>query len=128
MFKIDKKLCTNCKLCMQACSWAHERPLVSPAYARLRIEDDWPEVKGVHVCMSCPKKSCIEACPEGALSFDGYVRLDRDRCTGCMQCVEACKFGGVMVDPRDGKPLICDTCDGQFKCVSQCPTKALSWR
>ena len=128
MFKIDKKLCTHCRLCMQACSWAHERPYQSPAYARIRVEDDWPGVAAIHVCMACPKKSCINACPDGALSWDGFVRVDRMRCTGCMECVNACAFGGVMIDPRDGKPMVCDTCDGEFNCVAQCPTKALRRR
>ena len=125
MFKLDRKKCTNCKLCVQACAWQHEQPLQAPAYARIHIKDDWPDVKAIQVCTACPKKSCIEACNEDALWWDGYVHLDKDKCTNCLDCVDVCPFNAVFVDPRDTTPLICDTCDGAYSCVAQCPTGAI---
>ncbi|MCG8509528.1 MAG: 4Fe-4S binding protein [Rhodospirillales bacterium] len=126
MFKLKKALCTNCLLCMQACSWAHERPHQSLAFSRVRIEDDWPVVKTIGVCVACPKKPCIEVCDDDALSWDGYLRLDKDKCTQCMDCVDACTFKGIQVDPRDSMPLFCDTCEGEFNCVPACPTGAMT--
>ncbi len=125
MFKLQRGRCTNCLLCMQACAWAHERPQQGLAFSRIHIQDDWPEVKAIQVCVACAKKPCIPACPEDALAWDGYLKLDKDRCTKCMECVPACPFGGILVDQRDGMPLFCDTCEGKYACVSHCPTGAI---
>ena len=35
--------------------------------------------------------TCLAACKFGAISIvNGVARIDADKCTGCMQCVEAC--------------------------------------
>lgn len=97
----------------------------STKFARIHIEDAWPEIGGIHVCVACKERSCIEVCPEQALTWDGHVVLLKDKCTQCGECVTACPFGGVRTDPADGHPLICDTCDGDFSCVQICPTGAI---
>ena len=128
MFKIKKSSCTYCRLCMLACTAAHESGRQSTKRARIHIEDDWPEVGAIHVCIACKQRFCIEACPEDALSWDGYVVLDQERCTQCHECVPVCPVDGVRVHPESGYPLICDTCSGGFSCVNVCPTGAISRR
>jgi carbon-monoxide dehydrogenase iron sulfur subunit len=128
MFKLKKKSCTYCRLCMLACTAAHESGRQSTKRARIHIEDDWPEVGAIHVCVACKEQFCIKACPEDALSWGGRVVLDQDKCTKGYECVEACPFGGVRVHPESGYPLICDTCSGGFSCVNVCPTGAIARR
>jgi len=128
MFKIKKSSCTNCRLCMLACTTAHEPGLQSVKQARIHIEDDWPDIGGIHVCIACKDHPCIEACPGEALSWDGHVVLDEDKCIFCNACVDACPVGGVSIHPATAYPLICDTCGGRFSCVSVCPTGAISRR
>ena len=128
MFKLQKSECTNCRLCMLACTSAHEPGKQSPKLARIHIEDAWPEIGGIHVCIACPKQSCIEACQEDALSWDKHVVLLKENCTQCGACVEACPVGGVQVHPASGYPHICDTCSGNYSCVNVCPTGAISRR
>ena len=128
MFKLQKSDCTNCRLCMLACTAAHEPGMQSAKLARIHIEDAWPEIGGIHVCVACPKKSCIEACPENALSWKNHVILLKTNCTKCGECVEACAFKGVRIHPATGYPLVCDTCNGLYSCVKACPTGAISRR
>ncbi|WP_272699403.1 4Fe-4S dicluster domain-containing protein [Desulfovibrio sp. Fe33] len=128
MLKTRKTECTNCRLCMLACTAAHEPGLHSSKFSRVHIEDAWPEIGAIHVCVSCTKQFCIKACPSEALSWDGHVVLDRDKCTDCGACFEACPFGGVRRHPTDGYPMVCDTCDGRYSCIKACPTGAISRR
>jgi len=125
MFKIQKNLCTNCRLCMLACTSAHEQNIESTKLARIYIENNWPSASSIHVCMACPKKSCIESCPTKALSWQGHVVLDEDSCDRCGICFAACPFEGIQEHPGTKLPLICDTCNGQFSCIKTCPTGAI---
>lgn len=47
----------------------------------------------------CQKSGrCAEVCEEGAITLiDGAPSLDRDRCTMCMECVEACPSGALEI-------------------------------
>jgi len=68
------------KGCSLKCGWCHNPESISAQ----------PQVHWLaNQCIGC--KTCLEVCPEGALSFgaDGN-RIDRDRCTGCGRCAEAC--------------------------------------
>lgn len=125
MFKLKRSVCTNCRLCMIACTSAHNPGVQSVNLSRVHIEDNWPEASGINVCVPCKDHFCIAACPEDALSWDGHVVLDKEKCTSCGACVPVCPFGGVQSHP-DGSPLICDTCDGAYSCTQICPTKAIS--
>ena len=45
-------------------------------------------------CIGC--KSCLESCPEGAISFDGQdVVIDRHICKLCMICADNCPTGAL---------------------------------
>lgn len=126
MFKLKRSACTNCRLCMLACTAAHNQGKQSVKLARVHIEDGWPEMSTIQICVPCKEHLCITACPEDALSWNGHVVLDEGRCTQCGECVTACPFSGVRVHPGSGLPLICDTCGGEFSCVKVCPTRAIS--
>ncbi len=128
MFTLKKSSCTYCRLCMLACTAAHEPGVQSVKMARIHIEDDWPEVRGIGVCVACKEQLCIMTCPEDALSWRGHIVLDQDKCTTCHECVEACPYQAIMVHPETNYPLVCDTCGGRFSCVNTCPTGAIARR
>lgn len=54
------------------------------------------------------------------------VRIDRDRCDGCGNCIVACSE--EVLSMIDGKARLVaeDFCDGFGKCLSVCPAGALS--
>lgn len=128
MFKLTTSLCTNCRLCMLACTTAHQPDYQSVKLARLHIVDSWPDRQTIEVCIACKDKSCIAACPEDALHWADHVVFNEDRCSRCGECVTACPVNGVQLHPTSGYPLICDTCDSEFSCVQTCPTGALARR
>jgi formate dehydrogenase iron-sulfur subunit len=94
-------------------------------------------------CMHCTDAGCVKACPNGTLYHheSGFVAYNKDTCTGCGYCVEACPFKV----PRYTRNLLtgiakadkCTFCttrgldriaEGQQPaCVKTCPPKALSY-
>jgi Fe-S-cluster-containing hydrogenase component 2 len=67
----------------------------------------------------------------GAITFDEGLRawlLDEDLCTGCGDCVVACPFDAIWLDPISGLAFKCDLCSGAVRCVEVCPSKALTIR
>ena len=85
------------KGCPLNCTWCHN-PETKAYYPELY----WKRRK----CVQCG--ACLEACPREAINppippeesqAEGstYYKIIRDKCDLCMQCVEACKFGGLEI-------------------------------
>ena len=86
--------------------------------------------------------SCVKACRFGAMSIaDGVAKVDREKCTGCMQCAAACPKKLIVKVPYDSKVVIpcaskakgvqvrkfCDFgCIGCSLCVKKCPQEAIT--
>jgi len=53
------------------------------------------------------------------------IEIDREKCNGCGQCVEACHEGAIQM--VDGKAkLVSDIyCDGLGDCIGECPVDAI---
>jgi formate dehydrogenase iron-sulfur subunit len=94
-------------------------------------------------CMHCTDAGCVRVCPNESLYHHplGYVAYNKDTCTGCGYCVEACPFDV----PRYTRNTItgiakmdkCTFCTTQGldriaegwepACVKTCPPKALKF-
>lgn len=57
----------------------------------------------------------------------GRISIDREKCTGCGQCVETCHMGALAL--VDGKACLIDEnhCDGLGVCIGECPFGAISF-
>jgi Fe-S-cluster-containing dehydrogenase component len=125
----DKDKCTDCRMCMQICSM-NKLGRIAPAASCIQIERDRSEYfgdMGSRVCDMSRGRACVEACPEGALTYDpalDVVRFDAESCTECLACLDACSY--VRQDAKSGRIMICDLCDGDPMCVKWCPEGALS--
>lgn len=53
--------------------------------------------------------------------------IDRDRCTGCMECIEVCRFDAIFPSPDSPDLVIVDpiSCEGCAACMHICPEKAI---
>ena len=81
----------------------------------------------VQVCQQCSKAACVEVCPADALSkTDRFIELNREICTGCGACIDACPFNAIHLDPIDGLARKCDMCNGSPSCISYCSKKVLT--
>jgi pyruvate formate lyase activating enzyme len=69
------------KGCPLGCLWCSNPELIRPLPDLLYSREK---------CARCG--TCIQVCPQGALSFgeDGYILIDRVKCNGCGDCVDEC--------------------------------------
>jgi Fe-S-cluster-containing dehydrogenase component len=56
-----------------------------------------------NACMHCEDPRCIPSCPAEAIKKrpDGIVIIDQDECAGAGDCVEACPYGAISINPED---------------------------
>jgi carbon-monoxide dehydrogenase iron sulfur subunit len=122
--------CVNCVNCEAVCSmrWVGQ---VKPTVSAIRIErrEKFGE-PAAHICDLCAGRAqleCVAVCPSGALELaDGIVRFDKEACTQCMSCVDACPQAAVAWDEPTGQIVLCDLCGTQPLCVAWCPEAALA--
>jgi len=124
---VDVEKCTECRTCELKCSFVHFA-VFNPNKSGVRIVSDWPGLPRARLCVQCEDPACLLACPVDALvRFDGgVVRVLYEECIGCGDCVEACPYDGIWLDPLSGSAVKCDTCEGRFECVPDCFVNALS--
>jgi pyruvate formate lyase activating enzyme len=94
------------KGCPLRCLWCH-----SPESQRRELELGYLPVKclGTDLC----RDACVSACPEGAISRGEPVKdlrasgmiqkpaIDREKCSGCLKCAEACMTQALYASARD---------------------------
>jgi len=118
----DYEKCSGCRRCELACSMKHEG-VWWPEASRVRVFMPFPGVEVPHLCAQCDDYPCVGSCPVDALSVDEdttAVIVDRDACTACGACIEACPGTVPYLHPGDGKATICDLCGGDPECVKVC--------
>jgi Fe-S-cluster-containing hydrogenase component 2 len=103
------------------------------AYLRVKINrqpqiNTTPEEINIPtVCHQCNPAPCAEACPEGAIVLvsTGAWVVQKEKCTGCGNCKEACSYEMISIDPSKNFAEKCNLCEGAPICVFYCPTGAL---
>ena len=123
-FVVFRADCCGCHACEVACKQEHGLG-VGPRL--IRIIEKSPDFIPLyfHHCASAP---CAEACPAGVILRNelGIVLIDGEVCIGCKECVDACPFGAMQFDGETA--VKCDLCrerlaSGQGPvCASVCPT------
>jgi carbon-monoxide dehydrogenase iron sulfur subunit len=128
---IDHLNCTGCKTCEVTCSLYHFgecNPLKS-AIRIIRREKSGLVFCLPLVCQQCEPAPCIEACATGALSRceeRGILIIDKEGCTACELCVEACPIGCLSIDTDRTELINCDLCGGEPQCVLTCHAHCLT--
>ncbi len=94
-------------------------------------------------CMHCTEAACVKVCPNGSLYHHelGFVAYNKDTCTGCGYCIDACPFDVPRSERNTAtgvakmdKCTFCTTpgldriAEGWApSCVKTCPTGALKY-
>jgi carbon-monoxide dehydrogenase iron sulfur subunit len=119
--------CSGCRVCEMTCAQVHFN-VMNPKKAALRVFSIFPNpvIRTPIVCRQCEDPECQKACPSDAIRMvDGILVINRDLCTNCLSCVDACPYGAIFVHPDLDSPIKCDLCGGKPQCVRACPKHAL---
>ena len=118
----DYLRCSGCRKCEIACSLFHENR-IWPEASRIRVFMLVPGAEVPHLCVQCEDYPCVESCPVDALSVSkdtGAVLVDKEKCTGCGLCIDACPGRIPHIHPTEKYAVICDLCGGKPQCVEVC--------
>jgi tetrathionate reductase subunit B len=154
-FVIDVTRCNGCYNCQIVCKdehcgndwtpYAKPQPETGQFWGKMNeyVRGQVPQVKMSYVfvpCQHCEDAPCIAACPvEGGIYTrdDGLVVIDPKKCTGCMNCVDACPYGAIYFNSNlniaqkcTGCAHLLDRADGSWtepRCVDACPTGAIKF-
>ncbi len=160
-FFTDTTVCIGCKACEVACKEWNQLPstnggvnsLSGDSYDNTRRLDGehWRHVRFIEqfdqsreggrwllmsdVCKHCVQAGCLEVCPTGAIirtEFDTVV-IQSDTCNGCRDCIGACPFGVIDINPVSGTAQKCTLCYDRMKagmtpaCAQACPTASIQF-
>jgi formate dehydrogenase iron-sulfur subunit len=160
-FYTDTTVCIGCKACEVACKEWNQLPaenggireLSGNSYDNTRRLDGihWRHVKFVEqfdetrrdghwlmmsdVCKHCVQAGCLEVCPTGAIirtEFDTVV-IQSDACNGCRDCIAACPFGVIDINPASNTAQKCTLCYDRMQnglepaCSKACPTDSIQF-
>ncbi len=132
---VNEEWCLGCHLCEYNCAFANSglddmvKALKGkPIFPRVHIEED----SGIHFavsCRHCKDPLCVKSCIAGAISIeDGVIKIDKEKCVGCLTCVLVCPYGAVAQGPT-GAAQKCELCMqnscGAPACVAGCPNNAI---
>ena len=160
-FYTDTTVCIGCKACEVACKQWNQLPstnggantLSGNSYDNTRNLDGlhWRHVEFIEqfpenrnggrwllmsdVCKHCVQAGCLEVCPTGAIirtEFDTVV-IQSNTCNGCRDCIAACPFGVIGVNPVSKTAQKCTLCYDRMKaglepaCSKACPTDSIQF-
>ncbi len=160
-FFTDTTVCIGCKACEVACKQWNQLPSTNGGANTLsgRSYDNTRRLDGIHwrhvkfieqfpedrrggrwllmsdVCKHCVRAGCLEVCPTGAIirtEFDTVV-IQSDTCNGCRDCIGACPFGVIDVNPVSGTAQKCTLCYDRMRsgltpaCAKACPTASIQF-
>jgi formate dehydrogenase iron-sulfur subunit len=160
-FFTDTTVCIGCKACEVACKQWNQLPsanggantLSGDSYDNTRQLDGihWRHVKFIEqfpenrrdgrwllmsdVCKHCVHAGCLEVCPTGAIirtEFDTVV-IQSNTCNGCRDCIGACPFGVIEINPVSNTAQKCTLCYDRLQggmepaCSKACPTRSIQF-
>lgn len=160
-FFTDVTVCIGCKACEVACKQWNQLPannggvvqlsgnsydntgtLDGTTWRHVRFVEDINEARSHQrwlmmsdVCKHCVQAGCLEVCPTGAIirtEFDTVV-IQSDVCNGCRNCIPACPFDVIDINPVNNTAMKCTLCYDRLQagmvpaCAQACPTESIKF-
>jgi formate dehydrogenase iron-sulfur subunit len=161
-FFTDTSVCIGCKACEIACKEWNQLPSESKGFLGDSLDNTgtldgqtWRHVKFIDnvpdetmgtgdgkafllmsdVCKHCTHASCMDVCPTGAIvrtEFD-TVLIQDPVCNGCRNCVAACPYDVIDIDPNRDVARKCTLCYDRLQggmepaCAKACPTESIQF-
>jgi formate dehydrogenase iron-sulfur subunit len=161
-FFTDTSVCIGCKACEVACKEWNQLPADDKGFLGASLDNTgelsgstWRHVKFLDnvedetmsegngkafllmsdVCKHCRHASCMDVCPTGAIirtEFDS-VFIQEDVCNGCRNCIAACPYDVIDVDPAKDVARKCTLCYDRLQgglepaCAKACPTDSIQF-
>src|SRR6202167_1049372 len=157
----DTTVCIGCKVFEVACkqgdqltstnagvntfscdSYDNTRRLDGTHWRHVKFIEQFPEDRKdgrwllmSDVCKHCVHAGCLEVCPTGAIirtEFDTVV-IQSNACNGCRDCIGACPFGVIDINPVSNTAQKCTLCYDRLQgglepaCSKACPTKSIQF-
>ncbi|OGP50836.1 MAG: hypothetical protein A2Y79_14125 [Deltaproteobacteria bacterium RBG_13_43_22] len=128
---VNHSVCTGCRTCEVVCS-LHHFGECNPEKSAIRVvrrEKGGLVFSLPLVCQQCEQAFCLEACPTEAIRREnqGFPLLfDREKCTECGMCTEACPAGCLSLDQQTHRLIACDLCGGRPQCIPLCHSNCLT--
>jgi len=129
--------CAACSRCLMTCAAVHEGG-VAPQLSAIK----WSEGNFFYgfqfrkpiFCQQCSYPECYFACPFDAIEIDsatGARYINKEKCTGCGICVEACPFEEprINLNVENNVAIKCDLCKDRPEgpaCIEVCNREALT--
>ena len=131
---VNEEWCLGCHLCEYNCAFANSGLKYMTGlkgrkiFPRIRV-DGGDKITFAVSCRHCTDPICVKSCIAGAISKrDGVVRIDKNKCVGCLTCVLVCPYG-ALAPGEDGVMQKCELCldnvCGAPACVAGCPNNAI---
>jgi formate dehydrogenase iron-sulfur subunit len=161
-FFTDTSVCIGCKACEVACKEWNQLPSKSKGFLGDSLDNtgtldgqNWRHVKFIDnvpddtlgvgdgkafllmsdVCKHCQHASCMDVCPTGAIvrtEFD-TVFIQHSVCNGCRNCIAACPYDVIEIDPELDVARKCTLCYDRLQggmqpaCAKACPTESIQF-
>jgi Fe-S-cluster-containing dehydrogenase component len=135
----DLDRCTGCCSCVVACKEEHCLPagLSFIRVVQVGPDGDFPDLNMYYLpvaCQQCRRPACAASCPEDAITraTNGMMTVLSEKCTASGDCVAACPYDAIVLDPAQNLARKCELCPELLSagrspaCVAICPAKALS--
>ena len=141
---IDTERCIGCHACSVACKVEN-----SVYLGMFRTKVYYHDFRGKNavgkdtlrraflptLCMQCEDAPCLKACPTESIrrDADGVVRIDASTCDRSRDCIAACPYGAIHIDPVAQVADKCDLCSHRLEagmqpaCVEACPTEVFAF-
>jgi len=161
-FFTDTSVCIGCKACEIACKEWNQLPSEPKGFLGDSLDNTgsldgqtWRHVKFIDnvpdqtmttgngkpfllmsdVCKHCQHASCMDVCPTGAIvrtEFD-TVFIQGSVCNGCRNCIAACPYDVIDMDPDQDVARKCTLCYDRLQggltpaCAKACPTESIQF-